>query len=154
MKVVLDSNIVVSRFIVAKGKSAQIIKLWEDRRFTLLVSEPLLQEYRRVMAYKRVRLRHGLTDKEIEEAINPFSEYATIIKPTVQIEAVRDDPDDDKVLECAIAGEADYIVSGDAHLLNLGEYQTVKILAPAAFLLLFEQIRIDDAAESSQEGQT
>lgn len=139
MRVVLDTNVVVSRFMVPVGKSAQIIKHWEERRFTLLISKPLFEEYSKVMSYKHIRRRHGLTDEQIEDALAPFMEYALLVEPKVIVKAVGDDPDDDKLLECALAGGADYIISGDAHMLTLKEYETIKILSPAAFLLALEQ---------------
>lgn len=139
MRVVLDTNVVVSHFMVPEGKSAEIIKHWEERRFTLLVSQALLEEYSKVMAYKRIRARHNLTDQQIEEALSPFSEYGLFVKPKVPVKAVIDDPDDDKFIKCALAGGADYIISGDAHLQRLKEYQGIKVLSPSEFLIILEQ---------------
>ncbi|HEX8228447.1 MAG TPA: putative toxin-antitoxin system toxin component, PIN family, partial [Chloroflexia bacterium] len=64
---------------------------------------------------------------------------AIFVHPTVPIDAIASDPDDNKFLECAVAGGADYIVSGDKHLLSLGEYEGIRILSPADFLRVLEQ---------------
>jgi putative PIN family toxin of toxin-antitoxin system len=136
---VLDTNVVVSRFMVPVGKSAQIIKHWEERSFTLLISKPLFEEYSKVMGYKHIRRRHRLTDEQVADVLAPFLEFALLVEPKVTVKVVNDDPDDDKLLECALAGGADYIISGDAHMLTLKEYQAIEILSPAAFLLLLEQ---------------
>ena len=57
-----------------------------------------------------------------------------LVTPEMDLEAIEDDPDDDKVLECAVAGNADYIVSGDSHLLDIEEYRGVEIVSPDEFL--------------------
>lgn len=136
MRVVVDTNLVVSRTLVARGIPAQILAAWRAERFELLVSEPILEEYRRVLGYPRLRARHRRSDAQIEEIIEEFREFAVLVEPTRAIAAIADDPDDDKFLECAVAGGADVIVSGDPHLLALGEYEGVPILRPAAFLAL------------------
>ena len=58
---------------------------------------------------------------------------AELVTPEMDLEAVEDDPDDDKILECAVAGNADYIVSGDSHLLDIEEYRGVEIVSPDEF---------------------
>lgn len=60
--------------------------------------------------------------------------YATVVKPTITLDAVPDDPDDNRVLECALAGDADFIVTGDKHLLRLGAYKHIPILTVRKFL--------------------
>ena len=58
------------------------------------------------------------------------------VDPEVELEVVENDPDDNRVLECAVAAEANYIISGDKHLLDLGEYQGIEVLPPAGFIVL------------------
>jgi putative PIN family toxin of toxin-antitoxin system len=143
MRVVLDTNVLVSRVVVPNGKPAQILQQCENGRFEFLTSEALLAECRRVLAYKRIRARHRLTDDELDEAISKFRTLARLIEVSINLQVISADPDDNKVFECAVEGNADYIVSGDTHLLDLGEYQGIQILPPAAFLMVLEQEQVD-----------
>lgn len=139
MRVVVDTNLVVSRVLVPHGIPAQILSAWSNEAFELLVSEPILDEYQRVLGYPRLRVKHHRSDEQIAELIEEFREFAVLIEPTQTITAVEADPDDNKFLECAVAGGADVIVSGDPHLVSLGEYEGIPILKPAAFLALLEE---------------
>ena len=72
--------------------------------------------------------------EQIDEFVGKILSMAELVTPEMDLEAVEDDPDDDKILECAVAGNADYIVSGDSHLLDIEEYRGVEILSPDEFL--------------------
>ncbi len=139
MRVVLDTNILVSRFLVPNGNSARIIKQWEAGAFELLVSAEILSECREVLGYKRIRKKYQLADEEVERFITSLREQATVVEPTVALNTVTADPDDNRILECAQAGDADYLVSGDAYLLNLGQYKDIQILSPAVFLAVLHR---------------
>jgi uncharacterized protein len=136
MRVVLDTNVVVSAFLSVKGAPARILALWEQGAFDLVVSEPLLAEYERVLAYKPVQARHRMDAQALAEVVQGFRASAIIVEPALRLVIVTEDPDDDKFLECAVAGGAAYIISGDSHLLDLREYQGIQILPPVAFLSL------------------
>lgn len=139
MKVVLDSNIIISRVLVPSGKPAQVVEQCRKREIEVLTSEAILREYGRVLRYKRVRARHHLSDNQIDEALDAIRVLGFVVEVGVKLEVVTADPDDNIIVECAVAGGADYIVSGDAHLLSLRQYQGIEILSPAAFLLLLNQ---------------
>jgi putative PIN family toxin of toxin-antitoxin system len=111
---------------------------WEEEAFTLLVSEPVLEEYRRVFGYERLRKLHRLSEQEIEEVIGRFRSFAELIEVTAALRVVPDDPDDDKFVECAAIGGAEYLISGNSHLLKVKRYQDTEILSPANFLTLLE----------------
>src|SRR5436190_771346 len=81
--------------------------------------------------YARVRARHGMSEQQLAEVIAGFRRFATLVAPEVVLQVIRDDPTDDRFLECAVTGGADYIVSGDTHLLRLGEYAGIQILSPS-----------------------
>ena len=134
MRVVLDSNVLVSSYINSLGAPARIVAAWRAEMFTLVVSEPVLSEYRRSLNYPRVSRRHGLTPDQIADRIAHIHEIALMVVPESVPRVVPDDPDDDQILACALAGQADQIVTGDHHLLDLREYQGIRILSPAAFL--------------------
>lgn len=138
MRVVLDTNIIVSSFLVALGAPARIVAAWRAARFQLVVSTALLAEYAEVLGYARIRRRHQMSTEQIALEIDEMRRFALLVEPETVPAVISDDPDDDQVLACALAGEADYIVSGDSHLLNLRQYRGIRILSPAAFVMLLE----------------
>jgi putative PIN family toxin of toxin-antitoxin system len=133
VRVVLDTNIIVSAFLVALGTPARIVAAWRRGVFELVVSPALLAEYEEVLNYDRLRRRHRMTPEQIALEVQDIESLAIVVEPDAVPSVIEADPDDDEVLACALAGEAEYIVSGDPHLLDLREYQGIRILSPAAF---------------------
>ncbi len=136
MRVVLDSNVVVSSYIISIGAPAYLIAAWRNQAFVLVVSDSVLSEYQRSLGYPRVSRRHGLTPEQIAEQIAYIRESALMVVPENLPRVVPNDPDDDQIIACALAGQADYIVTGDHHLLDLREYRGIRILSPAVFLVM------------------
>ncbi len=85
MKVVFDTNVVVSRFLSPVGPPARLFALWETQAFHLVVSEPILAEYQRVLQYEHVAARHGMTPEEITEIIEYLRQLALVVAPTEAI---------------------------------------------------------------------
>lgn len=140
MRVVLDTNVVVSRFLSNKGAPARIFGLLDDELVQLLVSDAILDEYRRALTYPRVSQLHGLTRDEIDQIVADLRDQAILVSPQQRLAVVVDDPDDDKFIECGVAGSAVAIISGNKHLLNLREYEGILILSPSAFLTWFTSL--------------
>jgi putative PIN family toxin of toxin-antitoxin system len=139
MKVVLDTNVVVSAFLSPRGAPAQVLRYFQQEAFELLVSPPILQEYAAALRYDRVRKAHKLTDAQIESALEDLKAVAILVMPAVIPAVVAADTDDDKFFACAVAGRADIIVSGDAHVQAVKQHQGIPVLAPAAFVALLAQ---------------
>ena len=139
MRIVVDTNNVVSRYIVPVGPSARIMEHWEHETFDLVVSESMLAEYERVLNYERIRRRHGLSPAQVRQVIERFRRFAILVAPTQALDVVSEDPSDNRFLECALAGNAAFIISGDHHLLRLGAHEGIQILRATAFLTLIEQ---------------
>jgi len=137
LKVVIDTNVVVSRFLSPKGPPAQVFHLWEDQAFGLVVSQSLLEEYRRALLYEDVASRHGMSEAEVLEVVAMMERFALVVEPKMTVSVITRDSSDNKFIECAMEGGAEFIVSGDSHLLDLGRYEGVEIITPAAFLALF-----------------
>ena len=129
MRVVIDTNVFVSSFF--GGTPRKIIDLWKNGDITLCLSRDILDEYVKVLQ------RIGLQDEsELEELLSLFARgFNTLFTiKTPKIRVVKDDPDDDKFIECAVALKARVIVTGDKSIKALGEYMEIKILTPQEFL--------------------
>ena len=98
-----------------------------------MTSPAIIGELRDVL--KRDRL--PFSDDQVDELAAKVLSISRVIDPETTVEVVEDDPDDDKILECALAGDVDYVVSGDSHLLDLEQHQGIEILSPDEFLQLF-----------------
>ena len=136
MIVVLDTNVIISTLLSAGGPPAQIIYLWEAGVFDVAISAPPFDELKRVLDYKQVKKHQKLAPDEISTLLRRWSTISIYVEPEVALEVVEDDPDDNRVLECAIAAKANYIISVDKHLLDLGEYWGIEVLPPAGFIVL------------------
>lgn len=139
MRAVVDTNVVVSGVLSPDGAPPEIFARWRDEQFEFAVSAPLLREYRRALAYDRVRRVHRLNDDELDELVARLKRFATIVEPTTSLAVVLDDPDDNRVLECAVAAAAEVIVTGDKHLRSLGGFRGIRILSPADFLAYLDE---------------
>ncbi|HGJ64988.1 TPA: putative toxin-antitoxin system toxin component, PIN family, partial [bacterium] len=125
---VLDTNALISG-ILLDGNEARIIEEAENNKFKLFISHKILRELEGVL--KRNKFTRRLKDKEttVNQAIAKISLIATLIKSSNKINIIKEDPDDNRVLECAVAAGADIIISGDKHLLSLGTFLGIDIMS-------------------------
>ncbi len=133
VRVVLDTNVLVSALLFT-GISSQLVPLWQKGSITVLISREILEEYLRVLAYPKFELSEGEIKGLIEEELLPFVQ---VIKPGTRVHVVKRDPADNKFLECAVAGKADVVISGDKELLAIRHYRRVRIQNPSRFLEAF-----------------
>src|SRR5438128_9591507 len=101
-RTVVDTNVVISRFLSPTGTPARVFDHWRQEAFELLVSDPILEEYRRALGYERVRARHRMTDEEIDQAVADLRQLGVLVEPEEPLDVIKDDPADNKFLECAI----------------------------------------------------
>ena len=122
MKVVFDTNILVSAVVFPGGRGeAALLRIIEERD-ELLLSKPILDELLGVLARKFSR-----NSEELARLAVFLSDLATTVRPRKRLRVVKDGPDN-RVLECALAGRADRIVTGDRDLLGLREFRGVRIV--------------------------
>jgi putative PIN family toxin of toxin-antitoxin system len=126
-RVVLDSNIYISAFLFG-GKPRQAVQLAEQGVFILLISAPIKSEVEDTLAEK-----FGYSQAMIYDSCHRVWDIARQITPTVRVDLCRDD-DDNRILECAMAGDARFIVTGDRDLLDLPVVSQYTILKVDAFL--------------------
>jgi len=129
LRIVLDSNVFISG-VFFSGPPYEILKAWIDKRIQIVISSEILQEYKRVGE----ELLHRYSEIEITPILKSFSKNAKSISGPRLPHPVCVDPDDDKFLECAVAGNAELIISGDRHLLDIFEFQGIKIVKPRKFV--------------------
>ena len=134
LRAVLDANVFVSAAIRPDGPPGRIIEQFlRTDAFTLILSDAIVDEVLRAFAYPKVRrcLRRGLDPALWMEDLVLL---ADVVLETTQVPGVSKDPDDDKYLAAAIAGRASLVVTGDPHLLTVGEYEGVRVVTPRTFL--------------------
>ena len=133
MKVVLGTNIFVSSFF--GGNPRRIIDLWKVGKIEICISEEVLEEYLRVLA------RFQLEAEVLDDLIQLFKvgENICFVRGQEKLKVIKEDPYDDKFLECAVSSGASFIISGDHHLLELGEFRGIRIVPPATFLQTYEE---------------
>jgi putative PIN family toxin of toxin-antitoxin system len=129
VRVVLDTNVIVSGLNFA-GNEERVLELARARTYDLYFSRFILEEVRRV-------LRNGFawSPEDADEVVELLASWAMIVEPRIRVSVVQRDESDNRILECAVAAEADYLVTGDKrHLLPLIEFRRIKIVTTAEFL--------------------
>lgn len=112
--------------------TARVYEAWRAGQFVLLVSEPILAEVDAVTARPELWRKLRVTPREARAVPLRLRRHAVLVRPAITIRMSRD-PTDDKFLECAVAGEADYVVSADADLLSLREVRGIPIVDVPTF---------------------
>lgn len=132
MRIVTDTNVVVSGLLWL-GNSGRLMEAAANGRVTLYTSPILVAELRSTLSYARLAKyvqRSGLT---LDELLTRYLNVAIVVEPETVPQVVRD-PDDDHVLACALAAQADLIATGDTDLLDLKAYRNISIVTPAEAL--------------------
>ena len=127
-RVVFDTNVYISAFLTKNGRAEEAYLLAVRKKFQLYTSVPIITE----MASK-LRTKFSWDDEAIKKAVRHVSSVATVVKPTIKLDILQDEPDN-RILECAKAAKADFIVTGDKHLLILKEFKGSGIVTIAEFL--------------------
>ncbi len=120
--VVLDTNVLVSA-LGWRGNEHLLYERCRHGELRLAISNALLDELRRVLRYPKL----GFTEDDIENFVTDILRHALVVSPSRTLEVISEDPDDDRVLECALQSDAVWIVSGDQHLLDLASYEGITI---------------------------
>jgi hypothetical protein len=136
MNIVIDTNVFISSFF--GGSPRKIIDLWKNGTVVLCLSDKIIDEYIKVL------LRFCFkAEKEIAEILSLFASGYNLLftGKKLNLKIVKDDPDDDKFIECAVAWNAKYIIRGDHALLNVKEYRGIRIVTPTTFLMEYYKNR-------------
>ncbi len=133
MRVVIDTSVLVSGLIRLQGSPGKVMRALRDGRFTALYSHDTLMEIVEVLGRDFFRQKYQIQAEDISVLVNLIRLRGEAVAPTQRVTDCRD-PKDNKFLEVAISGEADYLVSGDDDLLSMNPYQDIPVLSPAEFL--------------------
>lgn len=138
MKVVLDNNVFISG-IFWQGLPHQIIELAEEKKIEIFSSQEILDELFGVLQKEKFEylFQEGKTTRQ--EVFQKILDLVQICKPKVEIQVIKDDPSDNIFLACALASRADFIISGDSHLLKLKSFQGIPIITAQQFLKQFKK---------------
>ena len=132
MKVVFDTNVFVSAFIVPGSKGEEALLLAHRRKVDLYTSVPILTETTRIL-----RTKFDQPERDVLAALKQISRAATIVRPARTVSVLEDVPDN-RILECALSAQADLVVTGDHHLLALKEFEGIPLVRLADFLRMIQ----------------
>lgn len=132
-RVVIDTNVLVSGIIQKSGFPHAVVKSWENGNIICITSLPMIEEVTRVLNYPKIKNNYGLNADDISQTTLNLLKYSIVIDNPPAVDVVKEDSQDNKVLSTAIEGKANYIVSGDSHLLNLKGYKGIEIITPKRF---------------------
>ena len=131
-KVVIDTHVFVSG-LTFKGKPREVLDLIWRGDIEVCISSFILKELEEIL-----KKDFGWDRDQIKHTIEKIKAKTILVRPTDKVSVIKENDDDNRILECAIEGRVQYLISGDRkHLLPLKEYQRIKILSPAEFLKLF-----------------
>ena len=128
--VVFDTNVLISALLSSRGAPFHCLALARSGIIESVTCEPILQEFRSKLLYK-----FDYSAAVADAAVDEVRSFSRVVEVAGELEVVSNDPDDNKVIECAVAGGATHIVSGDTrHLLPIGTYEGIEIVRPADLL--------------------
>ena len=133
MRIVLDTNVFISGIFWEGNFCSKIIDKWKNEEFELVSSIEIIEELLNTLKHFKIQL----DEETIESWRNIIIERVIIAKSSERLDVIKEDPDDNKFLETAIAGNVDYIISQDKHLLSIKKFKKIKIITPEEFLRLY-----------------
>jgi putative PIN family toxin of toxin-antitoxin system len=131
-KVVLDTNVLISGILFG-GNPRQILELVIKDKIAAYISPAIFTEFKEVL----IRPKFGLPHEECFLIAREIEGQFCFVFPQITVDLIKDDPDDNIILECALAANVKYIITGDPHLLNLASFEKIKIISPATFVTEF-----------------
>jgi uncharacterized protein len=129
LRVVLDTNVFVSGLLSRGGAAARVLDAWRERRYILATSPAIIAEIQAVLNYPHIQAKYAILEEDINQFIAILNQDALLVPGKTRVAGIIPaDPKDEKFLVCALESQADLIVSGDHHLLELGVYQDIPIV--------------------------
>ena len=133
MKITVDTNTLISATFWS-GSSDKIISKAEIKEIELIISNDIIKEYSEVLDYEEIQDKIKDKKLEMKRTVGKIISMSTIVVPKEKLAIVKNDPDDNIILECAKAGNVDCVISNDKHLLKLKKFENIPILTPDEFV--------------------
>ncbi|MEK6973923.1 MAG: putative toxin-antitoxin system toxin component, PIN family [Nanoarchaeota archaeon] len=133
MNVVFDTNVLISSTLWDKSVSQKLLFKLIDSDIKIYTSKEIIQEYSKV-----INRDFYYSQEEISRVTNTLLPLLTNISPIEKLNVIKEDPDDNKIIECAIASKSDYIITYDKHLLKLQKFRDIIIIKPEEALKIFK----------------
>ncbi|HIJ03014.1 TPA: putative toxin-antitoxin system toxin component, PIN family [Candidatus Woesearchaeota archaeon] len=133
IRVTLDTNILVSGTFWT-GDSYRILELIDKKKITSILSKEIIAEYINTVISEEITEKIENKKLIAAKTAQKVVMMSEIVEPTRKIDRIKEDPEDNKILECATTGKAGYIITNDNHLLNIKGFEGIKILTPRQFL--------------------
>ena len=130
----MDTNVLVSGLVFAGGAPRLVLDAWLEDQFILVTSLYLVEELAHVLSYPRIAQRLRLSDSKLAVILEALLSKAEVTPGQLQLPGITRDPKDDPVVACASEGQASFIVSGDRDLLELAEYEGIRVVTPRQFV--------------------
>jgi len=128
-KIIFDTNVLISATLWDNSVAQKFLLKCIRENVQIFSSQEILEEYKEILARD-----FDYNEQEIGEILERVIQFVTLITPREKVEVIKEDPDDNKIVECAIESNAEYILSYDNHLLKLKEYKGIKIVRPEGLL--------------------
>lgn len=138
MRIIIDTNIFISS-LFWPGHSHQIIKLAEKGKVTIYASPQIIEELFKVLKRQKFQPLLEESSTTITEIFEKMLDLVSLVSPNTNVKIITADSDDNKFLACALAARASFIVSGDRHQLDLGEFKNIPILTSREFLEIIQK---------------
>jgi uncharacterized protein len=139
IRVVLDTNVLVSAHLTRNSKAEKILYLAASGIIEIYLSPQIFPELEATLLSPKLAKIHKDTPKQVRHSIKLLKEFVKISSGAIEVDVVKADPGDNKIIACAIESQAKFIISGDHHLIDLGEYEDIRIMNPDSFLKLMAE---------------
>lgn len=135
LRVALDTNLFVSSLLVKAGLPAKALEAWRRRLYLLVTSPAIIAEIQATLSYPRIRRKYNVTDRDVADLVDLLRRDALVVPGVSEVAgSLPADPKDEMVLACAVDAQANLIVSGDRHLLDLQSFRGIPIATVREFI--------------------
>ena len=139
MKIVVDANLFASALIKPDSNPGRILQLVKENQVELVLSPPIIREIKRILLYPKIAKYHCKNAHQLDAYFEDILLFSLMVEGENIPDVIKDDPADNKYLACAHEGEANYILSGEHHLLELGTYKGIPVVTATDFFSLLSQ---------------
>lgn len=139
IKAVIDTNILISAFISPSSYPREIGRCWRRGEFILVTSPGIIEEINRVLHLPRIQVKYHLAESDIQAFILTLIHQSIYVPGELVLTGIAPDPGDDKIISCAIEGDAQFIVTGDKALQQLREYRGISIITAEQFISILRK---------------